>query len=141
MNQNLIIWIFFKKNIISGIQRFYFCADVSVDIVRVFFNFRFSSRKSQSQQKVAKKITFYNTVSFKNLTHFTNLRSLDIENNMLPLQSQKPFWLYKSSIKHVSVLCQKIILIEIFENSTVFQHFDTFIYCIKMLKFSRQFGL
>ena len=141
MNQNLIIWIIFKKNIISGIQRFYICSDVSVDIVRVFFNFRFSSRKSQSQQKVAKKITFYNTVSFKNLTHFTNLRSLDIENNMLPLQSQKPFWLYKFSSKHVSVLCQKIILIEVFENSTAFQHFDTFIYCIKMLKFSGQFGL
>ena len=33
-----------------------------------FFNFRFSSRKSQSQQKVAKKIThtFYNTVLLKN---------------------------------------------------------------------------
>ena len=55
MNQNLIIWIFFKKNIISGIQRFYICADVSVDIVRVFFNFRFSSRKSQSQQNLAKR--------------------------------------------------------------------------------------
>ena len=51
-------------------QRFYIYSDVSVDIVRVFFNFRFSSRKSQSQQKVAKKITFYNTVSFKNLSFY-----------------------------------------------------------------------
>ena len=36
---------------------------------------------------------------------------------------------------------QSIILIEILENSTIFQHFDTFIYSIKTLKFSRQFWL
>ena len=61
-------------------------------------NFRFSSRKSQSQQKLAKKITHF-TIQFrsKNLTHFTNLNSLDIENNMLSQHSQKPFWLYKFS--------------------------------------------
>ena len=54
--------------------------------------FRFSSRKSQSQQKLAKKTTHF-TIQFcsKNLTHFTNHNSLDIENNMLPQHSQKPF--------------------------------------------------
>ena len=59
-----------------------------------FFNIRFSSRKSQSQQKLAKKITHF-TIKFfsKNLTHFTNLNSLDAENNMLPQHSQKPLWL------------------------------------------------
>ena len=73
-----------------------------------FLIFRLSSRKSQSQQKLAKKITHF-TIQFrsKNLTHFTNLNSLDIENNMLPQHSQKPFWLYKFSSKHVSVWCQK----------------------------------
>ena len=51
-----------------------------------FFNFSFSSRKSQSQQKLAKNITHF-TIEFrsKNLTHFTNLNSLDIENNVNPL--------------------------------------------------------
>ena len=36
-----------------------------------------------------------------------NLNSLDIENDMLSQHSQKPFWLYKFSSKHVSVWCQK----------------------------------
>ena len=73
-----------------------------------FLIFRFSSRKSQSQQKIAKKITHF-TIRFrsKNLTHFTNLNSLDIETNMLPQHSQKPFWLHKYSSKHVSVWCHK----------------------------------
>ena len=58
------------------------------------FNISFSSRKSQSQQKLAKKITHF-TIQFfsKNLTRFRNLNSLVIENNMLPQHSQKPFWL------------------------------------------------
>ena len=60
----------------------------------LFFDIRFSSRRSQSQQKLAKKISHF-TIKFrsKNLTHFTNLNSLDVENNMLPQHSQKPFWL------------------------------------------------
>ena len=36
---------------------------------------------------------------------------------------------------------QFFILIEIFGNSTIFQHFDTCICSIKVLEFSRQFGL
>ena len=79
-----------------------------MDIIRVFLNFRFSSRKYQSPQKLAKKFTYF-TIQFhsKNLTHFTNLNSLDIESNMLWQHSQKPFWLYKYSSKHISVWCQK----------------------------------
>ena len=59
-----------------------------------FFNFRFSDRKSQSQQKLAKKVTYF-TIQFhsKNLTRFTNLNSLNIENNMLSQHRQKTFWL------------------------------------------------
>ena len=58
-----------------------------------FFNFRFFSRKSQSQQKLSKKVTYF-TIQFhsKNLIRFTNLNSLDIENNMLSQHRQKPFW-------------------------------------------------
>ena len=38
MIQNLIFGIlFFFKNITSGIQRFYICPDVPVDITRAFF--------------------------------------------------------------------------------------------------------
>ena len=87
---------------------FYISPHVLVDIVRVFFNFRFSSRKSQSQQKVAKKNTHFTIqLGSKNLTHFTSLNSLDIENNILMQHSQTPFSLYKCFSKHISVLCQK----------------------------------
>ena len=60
------------------------------------FKFRFSSRKSQSQQNLAKKITHF-TIQFqsKNLSFFTNLDSLDIKNNMLSqfLDAQeRNFW-------------------------------------------------
>ena len=112
MIQNLIIWHSFFENIVSGIQHFYICPDIPVDIIRVLFNFRFSnrntSRRSQSQQNLAKNIAHF-TIQFrsKNPTHFTNLSLLDTENNMLPQHSQKPFWLWKFSSKHVSVWCQK----------------------------------
>ena len=76
------IWIsFFFENIISGIEIVCIRPQVPVDIIKVFFNFS----KSQSQQKLVKKITDF-TIQFrsKNLTHFTSLNPLDIENNMLP---------------------------------------------------------
>ena len=89
----------FFENIISGIQLFYSCSNVPVEID--FFDIKFSSRKSQSQPKLAKKITHFKIKLWsKNLTHFTNLNSLDVENKMLLQHSQKPFWL-------VSVQCQK----------------------------------
>ena len=107
MIQNLIFGILFFNNI-SGIQLFCICQLVPVDIIGVFFNFRFSSWQSQSQQNLAKKITHF-TIQFysKHLTHFANPNSLYIENNTLPQHGQKPFWLYKFSSKHVSVWCQK----------------------------------
>ena len=73
-----------------------------------FLDFRFSSRKSQSQQKLAKEIThFFIRFNSKHLTYFVNLNSHDIENNMLPKHNKKPFSLYKFSSKHVCVWCQK----------------------------------
>ena len=58
-------------NIISG-NFFIFSTRSSGHQQRVFFNFRFSSRKSQSQQKLTKKVTYF-TIQFhsNNLTHFT----------------------------------------------------------------------
>ena len=71
-----------------------------MDIISVFLDFRFSSRKSLSQQKLAKKVTHF-TIQFcsKDLTHFTNFGALDIENDMLPKHSQKPFPFYNFSSK------------------------------------------
>ena len=53
-------------------------------------NFRFSGRKSQSQQKLPKKVPHF-TKQFcsKNLAHFSNLNSLSIVKNILLLQNQK----------------------------------------------------
>ena len=59
MIQNLIFGILFLKILFQAYNFFYILPHVPVDIIRVFFNFRFSSRKSQSQQKLAKKITHF----------------------------------------------------------------------------------
>ena len=76
------IWNSFFESVILGIQFFNVRPHVPVDIIRDILNYRFSSRKSQSQQKLVEKITDF-TIKFhsKNLLHFTNLNSLDIENN------------------------------------------------------------
>ena len=59
------------------------------------FTFRFSNRKSQSQQKLAKKITNFTTqFGSKNLTNFTNLNSIYIEKSMVSQHSQKSLSLY-----------------------------------------------
>ena len=64
----------FGPNTYLGIQIFHIRPHVPVDNIRVIFNFTFSNRKSQSQQKLAKRITHF-TIQFcsKNLPHFTNL--------------------------------------------------------------------
>ena len=67
----------FSANVILGIQIFYIRPHVAVDIIRIFLkNFRFYSRKSQTQQELAKKITRF-TIQFpsKNTTHFINVNS------------------------------------------------------------------
>ena len=56
-DSNSHIWNSFSENIILGIQPFYIRPHIPVDIIRVFFNFRFSCSKSQSQQKLAKNIS------------------------------------------------------------------------------------
>ena len=63
-----------------------------------FSYFRFSGRKSQNQQKLAKNILHF-TIQFcsKILAHFTNLDSLNLIKNILPQYSQK----------HDSGWCQK----------------------------------
>ena len=99
MIQILIFVILFLKNVISGIQLFYIRPRVPV-----FFYSRFSSRKSQNQQKLA-KISLILQDGFAQ--KISNLNSLGIESKMLMKQSQKPFSRYKFSSKHVSVWCLK----------------------------------
>ena len=102
------IWNYFIENIISGIQLLYINPHVPTNIIKVFFDFRFSRRKSQSQQKLLIKTTYFAIqVCSKHLTHSMNLNTLDIENNMLSKHCQKFFSLYKFFRKYVSVWCQK----------------------------------
>ena len=65
------------ENTFSGTQLFYIRPHFPVDIITFFFNFRFFSRKSQSHQKLAKKIAHF-TIQFrsKSLTHFMNLMKI-----------------------------------------------------------------
>ena len=135
MIQNLIfIEFFFWKYYYGQATLLYSSTRSNGHHQSFFLIFRFSSRKSQSQQKLARKITHF-TIQFysKNLTHFTNLNSLDIENNMLPQHDQKPFWLYKFSSKHISVWCQKKHLgctISWRQRTAFFKHFEKANVCI-----------
>ena len=74
-----------------------------------FFLFQILYQKISKPIKTNEKDhSFYNSVSLsKNLTHFVNLNSFEIENNMLPKHSQKIFSVYKFSSKNVFVWCQK----------------------------------
>ena len=115
MIQNLIFGYLesFFENIVSVscIQLFYIRPHVSVDIIRFLFHcyyyFNFLS-KSQNQKILGKKFTnFIIQFCSKNLTHFMNLNSHDIENNMLSQHSQKPFSLCKFSSQNICVWCRK----------------------------------
>ena len=67
---NFTFGVLFLK-ILFRTRLFWICPHFPVDIIRVFLNFRFSSRKSQSPQKLAKKITYFTTQCHpKNLTLF-----------------------------------------------------------------------
>ena len=114
------------------------------NIIRVFFlDFRFSSRKSQSQQKLAKKINDFSIrFNSKHLTYFINLNSLDIENNILPKHNKKPFSLCKFSSKHVSVWYQKKKLqwtISWHPRTAIFKHFERKCLYISVYLFKKKF--
>ena len=119
----------FWKNYI-GHTKFLYLSICSCEYHQSFyFNFRFSSRKFQSWQKLAKKITHF-TIQFcsKYLTHFANLNSLDIENNMLPQTQPKTFLTVQIFSKHVSVQCQKKYLyctISWHPRTTFFKHIES----------------
>ena len=108
MNQSLIFGILFWKYYFGDKTFLFLPIRSSWHRIFLFFNFRFSNWSLKINKNERKRYSYYNTVSLKKLhTHFMNLNSLDIEKNMLLQHSQKPFWLYKFSSKHVSVWCQK----------------------------------
>ena len=76
------------------IQYFYTLPDVPVNISRVFF-FLISDFVAEifKANKASEKVhSFHNTVFFKKkITDFTNLNSLEIENNRIPQHRQKLF--------------------------------------------------
>ena len=92
MTQNVVFGILFLKVLFWAYKFYIFVQTFQQTSSEFLFNFRFSSRKSQSQQKLAKTTTNC-TIQFrsKNITHFTNLKSLDIKKNMLRQYNQKPF--------------------------------------------------
>ena len=106
MIQYLIFVIHFLKILFRANNFFYIHPLVPVDIIRISF-ILFQQKVSEPTKTSEKDHLFYNTVCSKNFTHFTNLNSLHIENNMLPKNCQKPFSLYNFFSKHVSVSCQK----------------------------------
>ena len=58
--------------------------NIPVDIIRVFYVPEFVAKNLKVNKNHRKDHSFYNAVSLKNFTHFTNLNSFKIENNMLP---------------------------------------------------------
>ena len=103
MNQNLIFGILFLKILFWKYNFFIFvqtCQGTSSEF------FLISGLLAESLK--AKKITHF-IIQFcsKSLTHFTNLNSLDIENNILLQHSPEPFWVYSFFRKDVSVWCPK----------------------------------
>ena len=108
MIQNLIFGIILLKILFLAYNFFILIHMFQRTSSKLFFDFRFSRRKSQDQQKLLIKITYFTIqVCSKHLTHFMNLDTLDIENNMLLKHCQKIFSFYKCFRKHVSVWCQK----------------------------------
>ena len=108
MIQNLIFGIILLKILFLAYNFFIFIHMFQRTSSKFFFDFRFSRRKSQSQQKLLIKITYFAIqVCSKHLTHFANLSSLDIENNIHRKHCQKSFSLYKFFRKNISVWRQK----------------------------------
>ena len=66
-------------------------------------NLKLIDKHAYFQEKLATNITYF-TIQFwsKNVTHFTNINSLNIIKNRIPQYNQKPFSFYIFSCKPVS---------------------------------------
>ena len=97
MIQKSHIWNSFFENIILGIQSFYICPDAPVDIIRVFLITDFLAENLKANKNLQKRSHVLQYSFAQKLHYYTNINSLDIENNMPPQHNQEPFWLYKFS--------------------------------------------
>ena len=133
MIQNLTFAILLLKILFPAYKFFIFIRVFQQTSSKVSFDFRFSGRKSQSQQKLSIKMTHF-AIQFrsKQLTHFTSQSSLDIENNMLLKHSQKPFALYKFSSKHILVSVRKNFTISWYRRTAFLKHFERKCLCISV---------
>ena len=96
MIQNLIIGIILLRILFLAYNFFILIHKFQRTSSKFFCDVRFSRKKSQSQQKVFIKVIYFAIhVCSKHLTHFMNLNSLDIENNILLKHCEKSFSLYK----------------------------------------------
>ena len=90
-SKNLIFGILFLKVLFRAYKAFIFVQTFQWISSEFFLisDFLAESRKANKKKTCKKDHTFYNTVLLKKLTHFTNINSLDIENNMLQQHNQK----------------------------------------------------
>ena len=98
---NFFFWKYYFSHIRHYFTHLHQCTS------EFFFNFRFSSRKSQSQQKLAKKMSHF-TIQFrrKNLTNLILRTSTHLTLQIIcSRDTAKNLWLYKVSSKHVSFWC------------------------------------
>ena len=86
---------FFFKKYYFGHTTFYIRPYVPVDIIKVFLISHFLAEILKANKTSEKDRLFYEPLLTWHWKQYT------------PAESQKPFWLYKFSRKHVSVWCQK----------------------------------
>ena len=92
MIQNLIFVIPFLKILFRAYN---FIPHVPMDIIGVFFIPDFVAENLKSNKnKWKRSLILQYSFAQKNLTHFANLTSFQIENNMLQKHSQKTFPVY-----------------------------------------------
>ena len=104
----LIIGILFLKILFRANEGFIFVQTFQWIPFEFFFNFRFSSKKSQSQQKLAKKITHF-TVLIKKLYSFYKPQVTWHWKWYAPSTQPKAFLTLQIFSKHIFVWNQKNI--------------------------------
>ena len=109
MIQNFVFGILFLKILFRAYNIFIFVQTFQWTWPGFYFSFRFSNRKSQSQQKLAKgsHILQYNFT--QKISLILRISTQSTWKIMSPQHSHKTFWLFsdKFSNKHVSVWYQK----------------------------------
>ena len=112
MIKNLIFVILFSKHFF---RVYNLSPHVSMDVIRVLFIPEFVAENLKANKNQPKR-------------YFTKLNCFEIENKMLPKHSQRAFWAYKFSSKHVTVWCQEKYLhctISWRPRSTFLKHFKS----------------